>query len=139
MALRRSESWARGLALCKYLRQCGVQIHTSTVRKACLLRLLILFGPRWSNKPENRLAKEKNTYTLNYMLRYLNDMWGGRLFNLPLSVLRVEGTVAQQVLRKTILRPEAKTWHSRTLPKIHNIAVQRCSRLGLRGHQVYSS
>lgn len=137
-AMCRYESWARGLALCKYLKQCGVHIDTATVREACRLRLLILFGSGRSNRPENRLAKERNRYTLNYMIRHVHDVWGGRLFKVPLSLLRDEATMAQQALLRTvILRFGAgEKWHSRTPLELGDIARHGCRHLRLRRHRV---
>ncbi|KAI9667154.1 MAG: hypothetical protein M1831_001331 [Alyxoria varia] len=99
----RSEHWTRGVALLRTLKRYGVPVHPDTVRKACRLRLRILFGPGQSSDLSNRVAVRQNRYTLGHMVRVLNRVWGQNIFNVPSSLLRDESALKQHVLGESFL------------------------------------
>ena len=71
--------WSRGLLLLKRLRELGVSVQTPVVRKAYHQRLLTLFGPGHSNRPINRLSRERNSVPLRLMLDDAKQIWGSRI------------------------------------------------------------
>jgi len=101
--LGRYEPWARGVALLRVMKQCGIPVGQATVRKAVRQCLLILFGPGRSNRLDNRAAVKRNTMSLPYMVRYLNAVWKGNLLDVPPALLRMEGPAAEQLLYKIVL------------------------------------
>lgn len=85
---RQYDHWSRGLKLLSVLKRAGVLIPRGLVRKACTLRFRILFGGRTSSKKENRIAASNNPFTLAHMVKEANRLWDGRLFAVPVHVLR---------------------------------------------------
>ncbi|KAJ9645697.1 hypothetical protein H2199_002736 [Coniosporium tulheliwenetii] len=85
--------WYFGLRSLQLLRERGVHVDPSTVRKAVQLRLWILYGPGRSNRLANRVARQRNPYTLEQFVGFVNEFWGGeeRLLNVPEELL--EGPV----------------------------------------------
>ncbi|KAI9781678.1 MAG: hypothetical protein M1835_004252 [Candelina submexicana] len=73
--------WARGLHLLKALKSRGVLVHTNHVRKTMKLRLRILYGRgQKSNRVANRIARERNPFKLEEMVKTSDQSWGNRLF-----------------------------------------------------------
>ncbi|KAH0565164.1 hypothetical protein GP486_001442 [Trichoglossum hirsutum] len=73
--------WTRGLRLVKELENRGVRVPIDTVRRACQLRLLSLYGPAVSKRNIIRRTAERNTHTLSEMVAAIEDVYPG-LFRL---------------------------------------------------------
>jgi hypothetical protein len=74
-------SWTTGLQTLATLRDSGIRVKDSTVRKAIKTRLTVLYGPGVSNRKENRVAKRTNPYTFMEIIKVAEEVWGRRLFH----------------------------------------------------------
>lgn len=68
--------WTWGLRLLSKLRNRGVVVHISTVRRVLQQRLTILYGPGRSAVRANRLARAKNPFSLEAVLAQTSAIWG---------------------------------------------------------------
>ena len=80
-------SWAKGIAIVRQLKDYGVDIAYSEVRREVKLRLWMIFGPGRSAKKHNRLAQRRNRQSLEHYVRHINEVWGGNFFLLPQDTL----------------------------------------------------
>lgn len=128
--LGRYETWARGVALLRIMKQRGIPVHQATVRKAVRQRLLVLFGPGRSNRLDNRVAVAQNSMSLCYMVRYLNNVWKSNLLNVPLALLRMEGPDAERLLRRIVLGSHVAE-HAAGLVRTKSRPVKNQFRLAL--------
>jgi len=80
-------SWAKGIAIVRQLKDYGVDITYSEVRREVKLRLWMIFGPGRSAKKHNRLAQRRNKQSLEHYIRHINEVWGGNFFLLPRDTL----------------------------------------------------
>ncbi|KAF2493088.1 hypothetical protein BU16DRAFT_529311 [Lophium mytilinum] len=75
--------WTDGLEILVELREQGVFVTDSTVKKAIQTRIVILYGPNVSNRKENRVARKNNPWMWQDMIRRAEEVWGKRLFQWP--------------------------------------------------------
>ncbi|KAI9767883.1 MAG: hypothetical protein M1840_005376 [Geoglossum simile] len=73
--------WARGLRLVKELENRGVRVPIATIRRACQLRLLSLYGPTISKRRIVWRMIEGNQHTLREMVTEIESIYPG-LFRL---------------------------------------------------------
>ena len=71
------ESWARGLALLKTLRDKGDHVDLAPIRREFVLRMWILFGPSYSTLAVNREARRNNRFSLQHYINHANLVWDG--------------------------------------------------------------
>ncbi|KAJ9624874.1 hypothetical protein H2203_004824 [Taxawa tesnikishii (nom. ined.)] len=88
----RYQSWARGVILLQKLKELGVQVPTSLVRKEIVLELWKLYGPLVSRRKSTRLLKTTNDMSLTDRVRHVQNLWGERLFDLPPEALEGDRT-----------------------------------------------
>jgi hypothetical protein len=69
--------WARGLRLVKELENRGVHVPIATVRRACQLRLLSLYGPSISKRRIVWRMIEGNPHTLREMVTEIESIYPG--------------------------------------------------------------
>lgn len=74
------ERWARGIVLIRQLREYGVNISHSKIRKEVTLRLWMLFGTGRSASRRNRLARSVNEHSLHHYVKHIEQVWGGDFF-----------------------------------------------------------
>ncbi|KXS98781.1 hypothetical protein AC578_9052 [Pseudocercospora eumusae] len=80
------EPWARGILLLKRLDKAGVKISAKVVRQALVLNMWTLFGPAYSKRNINRDVKRYNELSLAHYIKYANELWDGKLFDLDPSL-----------------------------------------------------
>lgn len=74
--------WVRGIVLLRELRDAGLQVNASWVRKATRHRLAVLFSTYTpSAKPVNRTLRRLCPFTLQEVVTNLNCAWGEPMFN----------------------------------------------------------
>ncbi|KAI9861721.1 MAG: hypothetical protein M1813_005070 [Trichoglossum hirsutum] len=96
--------WTRGLRLVKELENRGVRVPTDTVRRACQLRLLSLYGPAVSKQRLVRRMIECNSYTLSEMVAAIEAVYPG-LFKLK---QRLELYTSTQMLLRDVMSSRAR-------------------------------
>lgn len=73
--------WVRGLVLLREIQQHGIALSRASIRRACLARLGILFGPHiHSRKRLNRALRRENPYSLEQVVHDIDRAWGEPLF-----------------------------------------------------------
>lgn len=75
LGVQHVEPFARGLAILRVLAQNGLKIDHRVVRNAVTNRLRILFGAGRSKLKANSIAAASHPYTLQYMVRCVQDVW----------------------------------------------------------------
>ena len=101
--------WDRGLRLLQTLRARGLPVHYNLLRSVTRQRLQVLFHPDYNtNKPENRIARQRNSWSLVAMIRHINEVVQGNLLNLPERLLQDETQRGTRVLARLLLGPLKK-------------------------------
>lgn len=82
-----SHIWARGILLLKKLNEEGLhkpemQTSPALVRKVLLKQMWTLFGPAYSTKNINLLARKCNRLGLAHFIQHADEIWDGQLFDL---------------------------------------------------------
>lgn len=72
-----SQSWARGIALLRDLKNVGVKVEEAAVRKAIRQQLWTIFGPGHSTRKRNDVVALRNTLTLAEYIKYIHNIWPG--------------------------------------------------------------
>ncbi|KAF2803400.1 uncharacterized protein BDZ99DRAFT_453715 [Mytilinidion resinicola] len=75
--------WTDGLEILVELCEQGVFVKDSTIKKAIQTRIVILYGSGVSNRKENRMARKRNPWMWQDMIRRAEEVWGRRLFRWP--------------------------------------------------------
>lgn len=86
--VERNPSIIDGITLVSLLKQQGVAVEESYVRKVVTQRLWILHGPGESTVPENRIIRKYNRSTLLQTLVAVNEAWGEDMFHLEPQLRR---------------------------------------------------
>lgn len=81
-------TWRWGLQLLRKLSQRKVPVRRDSVRKACLLRLLVYFGQGRSKLRINRRAQRRNRHSLEYYAKELEELCGPDFFCVDPSLPR---------------------------------------------------
>ncbi|KAF2213832.1 hypothetical protein CERZMDRAFT_38077 [Cercospora zeae-maydis SCOH1-5] len=82
-----SQTWARGVLLLRKLNEVGfrkpdMQTSPNFVRRVLLQQMWTLFGPAYSTKRINVLARRCNRLPLAHFIQHANAIWDGQLFDL---------------------------------------------------------
>ncbi|KAL8735123.1 MAG: hypothetical protein Q9166_000999 [cf. Caloplaca sp. 2 TL-2023] len=77
---RHRGDWTWGLVLLRKLRNRNVQIGQPNVSKAFKLRLIGLFGSRYSRRKINRMNRQRNRESLEQYIEKGKEIWGPDLF-----------------------------------------------------------
>ena len=73
-------TWRWGLELLRKLKRRNVLVQRDTIRRACRLRLIALFGHGRSNRKINRLAQSLNEHSIEYYGREIEAICGRDIF-----------------------------------------------------------
>lgn len=94
--------WWWGVELLNSLRGRGVEVHSSTVKRICRQRLMILFGPGSSKHRTNMVAAKTNPYSLKEMMVQLNRVWtADKVFRITARGAQAKDHTGNQALRRT--------------------------------------
>ncbi|KAI9769022.1 MAG: hypothetical protein M1839_003819 [Geoglossum umbratile] len=96
----KAHPWTRGLRLVKELEKRGVRIPIATVRRACQLRLLSLYGPAISKRRLVWRMIEGNSHTLSEMVAEIESIYPA-LFRLT---RKLEGYTSVRSLLRDVMR-----------------------------------
>jgi uncharacterized protein YjeT (DUF2065 family) len=72
--------WSYGLQMLVDLRDNGVRVHETTVRKALSVVFISLFAKGRSHVIANRIMEDVNTEPIDWYIRQVNEIWGSPLF-----------------------------------------------------------
>ena len=72
--------WMWGLRLLLKLRDCGVLISQANVAKACMQRLIAVFGPGLSRRCINRAYQRRRAGCIETYIAGMERLWGEELF-----------------------------------------------------------
>jgi hypothetical protein len=109
-----------GISLLKQLHHQGVHVDGKSVRKAILNRVITYYGSGRSNKPYNRIARERIGMTLDEIAVQIDQALGGRYFtrvDLEKLVQSRATTTLQRLHRRRLRRLQAPRGEIRSLPE----------------------
>jgi hypothetical protein len=90
-------SWTRGITFLLQLKQMGLNVQTTDVRRAMTGILWMLFGPGVSKRRVNLRLIRRNRLTIMDYVKGANDAWDEPVFKIPQNL---DGTTTEaQVLR----------------------------------------